>query len=33
MDPLPRCAIPTHYAELPDPRIDRTKRHALLDII
>ena len=27
------CSIQAHFAALPDPRIDRTKRHALLDII
>jgi predicted transposase YbfD/YdcC len=33
MDPLARCAIQEHFAELPDPRVDRTKRHRLLDIV
>lgn len=27
------CTITTHFAELPDPRIDRAKRHSLLDIL
>jgi DDE_Tnp_1-associated len=27
------CAISTHFADLPDPRVDRTKRHTLLDIV
>lgn len=26
-------ALHTHFAALPDPRVDRTKRHALLDIV
>jgi len=26
-------SIGAHFASLPDPRIDRTKRHALLDIV
>jgi predicted transposase YbfD/YdcC len=33
MDPLAGCAIRTHFAALPDPRVDRTKRHGLLDIV
>lgn len=33
MDPLAGCGIRTHFADLPDPRVDRTKRHALLDIV
>jgi predicted transposase YbfD/YdcC len=32
MDPLAGCAIRTHFAALPDPRVDRTKRHELLDV-
>jgi predicted transposase YbfD/YdcC len=32
--PLPAaCGFHHHFADLPDPRVDRTKRHALLDII
>lgn len=33
MDPLPCPAIRRHFADLTDPRIDRTKRHELLDIV
>ncbi len=33
MDPLSGCSIGDHFAELPDPRIARAKRHALLDIV
>lgn len=33
MDPLSGCAMRTHFADLTDPRIERTKRHALLDIL
>src|SRR5918999_2369780 len=33
MDPLAGCAIRAHFAALPDPRVDRTKRHELLDIV
>lgn len=33
MDPLSGCAIRSHFAALPDPRVERTKRHALLDIL
>lgn len=33
MDPLPSGGLRAHFADLPDPRIDRTKRHQLLDII
>lgn len=29
----PALAIQTHFAALEDPRIDRTRRHALLDIV
>ncbi len=31
--PQPSIAIQTHFADLEDPRIDRTKQHELLDII
>jgi predicted transposase YbfD/YdcC len=33
VDPLAGCAFAEHFADLPDPRIDRCKRHALLDIM
>ena len=33
MDLLPGCSIARHFADLPDPRIERAKRHALLDIV
>lgn len=33
MDTPPTTSIATHFATLPDPRIDRTKRHALLDLL
>src|SRR5918999_803904 len=33
MDPLAGCAIRAHFAALPDPRVDRTKRHELLDVV
>jgi len=33
MDPLPGCAIHDHFADLPDPRIDRAKRHDLLAVV
>ncbi len=33
MDPLAGCAIRTHFADLPDPRVARTRRHGLLDIV
>jgi hypothetical protein len=33
MDPLAGGTIATHFATLPDPRIDRAKRHELLDIV
>jgi predicted transposase YbfD/YdcC len=33
MDLLAGCGIRTPFAELPDPRVERTKRHALLDIL
>src|SRR5918998_873861 len=33
MDPSPLGGLPTHFAALADPRMDRTKQHQLLDII
>ena len=33
MDPLTGCAFRAHFADLPDPRIERCKRHELLDIV
>jgi hypothetical protein len=33
MEPLPDRAFRTHFADLPDPRIDRCKRHDLLDVV
>lgn len=33
MDELPRLGIREHFADLPDPRIERSKRHSLLDIV
>lgn len=33
MDPLSGSTIAAHFAALPDPRIDRAKRHHLLDIV
>jgi predicted transposase YbfD/YdcC len=33
MEPLPCPALHHYFADLTDPRIDRTKRHALLDIV
>lgn len=33
MDPLSGCAIQAHFADLPDPRIERCKRHELLDVV
>ena len=33
MDPLAACAFRAHFADLPDPRVDRCKRHALLDVV
>src|SRR5215204_1953340 len=33
MDPRPVTCVPTYFAALPDPRIDRCKHHQLLDII
>lgn len=33
MEPFPAHALATHFAQLPDPRVERTKRHPLLSII
>lgn len=33
MDPLAGPAFRAHVADLPDPRVDRAKRHGLLDIV
>ncbi len=33
MNDQPTASITAHFASLPDPRIDRTKRHQLLDIV
>jgi predicted transposase YbfD/YdcC len=33
MDPLADASLRTHFAALPDPRVDRAKRHDLLDIL
>jgi len=33
MEALPGRALRDHFADLPDPRIERTKRHQLLDIV
>jgi predicted transposase YbfD/YdcC len=33
MDPLADANLRTHFAALPDPRVDRAKRHDLLDIL
>ncbi len=33
MDPLAGCAFRAHFADLPDPRIERCKRHELLDVV
>lgn len=30
---VPSVSLFTHFADLPDPRIDRTKRHKLIDIV
>jgi len=32
VDPLAGCAFSAHFAALPDPRIDRCKRHSFLDV-
>jgi predicted transposase YbfD/YdcC len=33
MDPFAGRGLRAHFADLPDPRIERTKRHALLDVV
>ena len=33
LDPLAGCAFHTHFAALPDPRIERCQRHRLFDIV
>jgi predicted transposase YbfD/YdcC len=33
VDPFAGCAFRAHFADLPDPRIDRCKRHRLLDVV
>jgi len=33
MDPLPGCTIGDHFGDLPDPRMNRARRHDLLDIV
>jgi predicted transposase YbfD/YdcC len=33
MEEQPRLSIRDHFASLPDPRLDRSKRHSLLDIL
>lgn len=33
MEPQPPTSLTSHVAALPDPRVDRTKRHAFLDIL
>lgn len=33
MDPLALSGILAHFADLPDPRVDRAKRHGLLDVV
>lgn len=33
MDPSGTCAFTTHFAALPDPRVERSKRHPLLSIL
>ena len=33
MDPLAACAFRAHFGDLPDPRVERCKRHALLDVV
>jgi predicted transposase YbfD/YdcC len=32
-EPLPGRGLRDHFADLPDPRVERTKRHRLLDIV
>jgi predicted transposase YbfD/YdcC len=33
VDPLAGCAFHEHFADLPDPRVARCKRHDLLDVV
>ena len=33
MDPCPGASLRAHFAALPDPRVERTKRHRLLDVV
>jgi hypothetical protein len=33
MDPLAGCAFRAHFGNLPDPRVERCKRHGLLDVV
>jgi predicted transposase YbfD/YdcC len=33
VDPPSGCAVAEHFADLPDPRIDRCKRHGLLEVV
>jgi predicted transposase YbfD/YdcC len=33
VDPLAGCAFREHFADLPDPRVDRCKRHGLLEVV
>src|SRR5437764_1106376 len=33
MTSLPTTSVTTHFASLPDPRVERTKHHALLDLL
>ena len=33
MDPLSTARLRSHFAALPDPRVERAKRHGLLDIV
>jgi predicted transposase YbfD/YdcC len=33
MNPQPTIALADHFADLPDPRVERARRHELLDII
>ena len=33
MDPCPGASLRAHFADLPDPRVERSKRHQLLDVV
>lgn len=33
MDPAPLSSIHAYFADLPDPRVDRTKRHDLMEVL